>query len=183
MVEDFFVKIDTNTYVVIMIVVFSIGFSQVAISLVSFIHSFDQRRRKRLRTIAILIVIVFGLYTLINIDRFTDPTALPEIHAEMPSKLEDLEELSKNLISEDIGLWGMISIIIPIIVFLIGRRGDVEGIARTFLNVVSIGAFFVMAFVTLTNYVPSQAVTNIYITYQGGIMMGAILGSGILKYV
>lgn len=175
--------IGENEYIVIISIVFIIGFIQAAISTSSILRRFDRRRRGRIRIIAVMIVIIFILFAFTNIERFTDPQKLPEIQGELPQNWDDVKELSENLIGEDKGLWGGISIAVPIIVFLLGRIGRAGVIARRFLTGTSIIAFLAMAFVILTNYVPSESVVNLYLVYQAGIMIGAVLGSGIMEFV
>ena len=160
-------------FVIILLVVFVIGSVQGGLSMKSIISRFDRRRRKRIRNITIILAIIFILYAITNIGKFTGTADLPEIPTNIPTNLEELDKISENF-TQDLGLWEIISLAIPVIVFLLGQLGRIRRKARIFLMILGVAGFSIMMFVTFVDYVPSQIVVNVYIVYQVGIVIGSV---------
>lgn len=183
MFENITYTFGESEFFAIIVIVFAVGVIQSSMTGASILRRFDRRRRKRIKYIAIFIAILFTVYAFTNINKFTSTSDLPEITTNIPTNFGELEKIGQDLIHLDLDLWGIISIAIPAIVFLFGRIGRMSRARKRFLMVVGIGAFAVMTFVTVTDYVPSPTVINMYISYQVGIVFGGVLSSGILRYV
>lgn len=142
----------------------------------SIINRFDHRRRKRIRKIGFVISILFIIIPIINADKFVNPQDIVDLPNELPTTTEDaLEIITKQ------GIKGWAFLLLPLIIPLASFGSTHGKKTKYFMRVVSIISIGVFGVMMLTGYVPGEIAITLFISFQAGIIIGGIAGSGITK--
>jgi len=142
----------------------------------SIIRRFDQRHRKRVRNIGVIISIIFIAVPIINVDKFVNPQNMIDIPDEFPTNTEGAMEI---IMGQGIAGWVFLSL--PLIIPL-ASLGSTHGTGiKYFMRAVSIASIGIFAAIMFTDYMPGQIAITLFISFQVGIIIGGIAGSGITK--
>lgn len=167
-----------NELFVLIIIVATIGIFHGFFSSTSLITRFDQRRRRRIKKIAIILSCIFIIVPIINVDKFVNPQNMIEIPNEFLTNAEETMEIIMRQ-----GYSGWISLLVPLIVPMASIGSKHKLGVRYFMNVISVFTMVIFGMIMFTDYVPGQIAITLYISFQIGISIGGISGSGIAKYL
>jgi len=145
-----------------------------------FLEKID-KRRKRTKPIVIGFTILIILVVFVNYEKFSNPTPISGTF-EIPVNPDDVVIFAQNFIVER-GLFGIISMILPVMVFVLGRGSEKKGVVMRFMQITGLSSTAAVMAVTILDIVPNQDAIMIFSAYQISIAIGAIGGSGFMKYM
>ena len=147
----------------------------------AFLEKYDKRKKSR-KWKTNLIIIVLIVSVVFTTFRFVNPLDISGLTTELSPNPEGIAELAVNFVL-DRGITGILSFIIPVIVFFLGWSKKIKGGKRGLMTGTSVCTLSVMAYYSFVSIVPGVIEIILFMSYQASTLLGAIVFSRAYKYV
>lgn len=168
-----------DLYLGIVIVIFGIGLVYGNIIGRGIVRRVFHGRKSKIGVIIIFAIIVAG--SVISVDRFSNSEER-EFSFSMPANTEESFDMIYNTLGLKGGIFGWVTIIIPITVFLLGCLAGINGEKLRFVRFVGLASFGMMMIFILTPFAPDDRTIALYAALHAGNIFGVFIGSRAYQY-